>query len=132
MAERSQDWLEQAERDLENARWQKEGGYHEWACFVSQQAAEKAVKGVYQKLGAEAWGHSVGSLLEGLAGEIDVEDDLIAEGRRLDRYYVPARYPNGWAEGSPKDYYTEDDADEAIAGAEEIVRFGRRLLAGSG
>ncbi len=54
MPERSHDWMRQAEKDLENARWEKEGGYFEWACFVAQQAAEKAIKDVYQKLGGEA------------------------------------------------------------------------------
>ncbi|MDQ7850022.1 MAG: HEPN domain-containing protein [Armatimonadota bacterium] len=44
MAERSRDWVEQARRDLESARLQAEGGFFEWACFVSQQAAEKAVR----------------------------------------------------------------------------------------
>ncbi len=51
MAERSLDWIRQAEKDLENAHWEKKGGYYEWACFVSQQAGEKALKAVYQRFG---------------------------------------------------------------------------------
>ncbi|MBI4493722.1 MAG: HEPN domain-containing protein [Chloroflexi bacterium] len=34
-------------------------GFHDWACFSAQQAAEKTVKAVLQRLGAEAWGHAV-------------------------------------------------------------------------
>lgn len=39
------------------------------------------------------------------------------------------RYPNGWAKGTPKDYYEEDDAKEAIGCAEKILWLCDRLLA---
>lgn len=38
----------------------------EWACFASHQAAEKALRALYQAAGEEAWGHSVFALLENL------------------------------------------------------------------
>src|SRR5436305_3536911 len=41
MADRSGDWMAQAERDLDFARTAARDGFHEWACFVAQQAAEK-------------------------------------------------------------------------------------------
>ncbi|HDG62343.1 MAG TPA: HEPN domain-containing protein, partial [Thermotoga sp.] len=44
MPNRSEDWLRQALRDLEHAEESKRSGKHEWACFASHQAAEKAVK----------------------------------------------------------------------------------------
>ena len=46
-------------------------GFYEWACFISQQAAEKAAKAVLQRWGAEAWGHSVVRLLEAVAGRAE-------------------------------------------------------------
>ena len=52
--ERSRDWFDQAEGDLRHARSDVDGGYYEWACFSAQQAAEKAVKAVFQVMGAEA------------------------------------------------------------------------------
>jgi HEPN domain-containing protein len=48
MPERSGDWMAQAERDLEQAEWSLKGGFYEWVCFTCQQAAEKAVKAVFQ------------------------------------------------------------------------------------
>ncbi|MDR7537711.1 MAG: HEPN domain-containing protein [Armatimonadota bacterium] len=129
MAERSRDWVEQARRDLESARLQAEGGFFEWACFISQQAAEKAVKAAYQKLGGEAWGHALGPLLEGLREKVPVADELLACGRLLDRFYIPARYPNSWDRGSPKDYFTQEDAGHALRCAESILRFCEGLLA---
>ncbi len=48
--ERSADWMEQARGDLEHAAYDLVGGFFDWACFSAQQAAEKAVKAVFQKL----------------------------------------------------------------------------------
>jgi len=47
------------QRDLDATTVMTQNGIFEWACFVSQQAAEKAVKAVLQKMNATAWGHSV-------------------------------------------------------------------------
>jgi HEPN domain-containing protein len=130
MAERSADWFSQAERDLDAARWQLQGGFYEWVCFTCQQAAEKAVKAVYQQLHAVAWGHVVSRLLNELPDEIRPARDLIETAIRLDRYYVPTRYPNGFERGAPQEYYTETDAREAIAYAEKILQFCRSYLYG--
>jgi HEPN domain-containing protein len=64
--ERSADWLKQARRDLENAIHELRTGYYEWSCFLAPQSAEKVVKAVHQKMGGEAFGHSVAGLLESL------------------------------------------------------------------
>ena len=56
MPERSGDWLAQAIRDLEKANMDRKWKYYEWACFTSQQAAEKAVKALFQYIHADAWG----------------------------------------------------------------------------
>lgn len=130
MPERSEDWLVQARRDLESARWQAEGGFFEWACFICQQSAEKALKAVYQGLGGEARGHSVLNLLEGLRESVEVEEDLFECARSLDRFYIPTRYPNSWGGGSPKDFYTREDAERGLHSAETILRFCERRLAG--
>ncbi len=47
-----------------------ERGYYEWACFSAQQAAEKAVKALYQELGIDVWGHSIWRLLDRLPRNI--------------------------------------------------------------
>ena len=130
MAERSADWFRQARRDLDSARAQRTSGFFEWACFISQQASEKALKAVLQKLGAEAWGHSIVDLLRTLKERGDVPGTLHDSAINLDRYYIPARYPNGWASGSPADYFTEEDANAAIGHSEAILRYCEGVLAG--
>lgn len=44
MADRSGDWLTQAQRDLNHAADASEHEHFEWACFSSQQSAEKAIE----------------------------------------------------------------------------------------
>ena len=132
MAERSGDWLRQAWRDLGSARAQRESGYNEWACFISQQASEKALKAVFQKLGGEVWGHSIVDLLRMLQERVEVPGELQDSALNLDRYYIPSRYPNGWAAGSPADYFTDDDARAAIGHSEAILRFCESVLVGPG
>ncbi len=91
--ERSKDWLDQAKRDLEHARADLRGAFYGWACFSAQQAAEKAVKAVFQKLGAEAWGHSVADLVLELKKRHGVHEDLIDRALERDNAYIPARLP---------------------------------------
>lgn len=54
--ERSDDWMEEAKGDPEYAKSDMEHGFYNWACFSAQQASEKAVKAIFQKRRAEAWG----------------------------------------------------------------------------
>ena len=123
MVSRAKDWFEQAQRDPEHARHDLTEGYHEWACFSAQQAAEKGLKAVYQHMAGEAWGHSVKRLLEELPSEASVTPALVDCGRILDRFYIPTRYPNGFDYGKPGDYYTETDSQQAIGCAEKILRY---------
>lgn len=129
MPERSSDWLKQAQRDLESAKTQMENGFFEWACFIAQQGAEKAVKAVYQKIGGEAWGHSVSDLLKGLHEKIDIPLELRENARHLDKFYIPARYPNGWVSGTPSDYISREDAQNAVSNSEKIIQFCQGILA---
>lgn len=132
MPDRSADWLAQARRDLASARDQADHGYYEWACFIAQQAAEKALKAVYQRLGGEAWGHALTRLVEGLRERLEIPEEVARAARNLDRFYIPTRCPNAWDEGAPKDYFGAEDAADALAGAEAILRFCDRVLAGPG
>lgn len=125
MAERSADWLRQAESDLNHARHANDDGDYDWAAFASHQAAEKAVKALFQKLHLDAWGHAVSMLLTNLPLEARPEAALVDRAKGLDKHYIPTRYPNGFERGAPADYYTRKEAEEAIANAEAIVQFCR-------
>lgn len=128
MADRSRDWLNQAVRDLEQAEDSRDAGRHEWACFASHQAAEKAVKALHLHLGQEAWGHVIAKLLAELPETVSVEELLIEKGRVLDNFYMPTRYPNGHPEGAPFEHYGPLQSEEAIRYASEIAEFVRSQM----
>lgn len=126
--ERSADWMDQAQGDLEHAKSDLERAFYDWACFSAQQAAEKAVKAVFQKMGAEAWGHSVADLLEELSSSCSVPEKLRDGALELDKAYIPARYPNAHPSGSPRRRYTRTEAERMVIHAEQIIRFCESLL----
>jgi HEPN domain-containing protein len=128
VAERSGDWLSQAEHDCQHARNATADRDYDWACFAAQQAGEKALKALVARLGGDAWGHSLLALVTALTerepGVAPLREAAIA----LDRFYIPTRYPNGFDAGAPHEYFLEADARQAIAHAEAIIEFVRRRL----
>lgn len=127
MSNRANDWLNQAERDLEQAADSQKADRHEWACFAAQQAAEKAVKALHLHLGQEAWGHVVARLLDELP--IDVPAELVEKAKVLDNFYIPARYPNGHPEGAPFEHYGQLQSGEALDYASAIIKFAGSQMA---
>ena|SRR2546426_12520418 len=123
MPNRANDWLAQGRRDLELARHATAGGFHEWACFAAQQAAEKAVKALVTSLGGEARGHAIVAMAAALPAAARLSAELLDAARRLDRHYIPTRYPNGFDRGTPRDYFTAADARDAITDAQHIIEF---------
>lgn len=126
--ERSRDFLRQARRDLEQARLSLEAGFYEWAAFAAQQGAEKAVKALFQRLGAIAWGHSVTALLEELQGRFRVPEGLLDAATELDKAYIPSRYPDALPQGAPFERYRKPETERLLAHAEAIYAFCESLL----
>jgi len=127
--DRSSDWMNQAKSDLEHAKSDLNGGFYEWACFSAQQAAEKAVKAVFQKLRKDVWGHSVAGLIEELMSDVTIPEGLYEAALELDKAYIPTRYPNAHPRGAPHWLYTRSEAERLIGYAEEIIKFCEGVLA---
>ena len=113
-------WFNMALATVRSAEGDLERGDYNWACFKAHQSAEFAVKGLLRGLGLSAYGHSVSALLAAAPTELKALN-LLQQAKTLDKYYVPTRYPNAWAEGSPSDYYTREDASQAIGYAKSII-----------
>lgn len=130
--------------NLAHAESDVEHGFYDWACFSAHQAAEMAVKAVFQRHGAVAWGHSVADLLAELARPSDSEaadpsresDDpfvdrvgaLRTAALELDKAYIPARYPDAHPSGSPRDLYSLTEAQRLVEHARAIVQLCTDLL----
>ncbi|MEW6278216.1 MAG: HEPN domain-containing protein [Candidatus Eremiobacterota bacterium] len=125
----SRRWFAQAERDLEAARHNLGGTFYETACFLSQQAAEKALK-------AFLYGHGHGNVTGPSVLELGrrcqaIDADFAAlAGRwpRLDRLYMPTRYPDALPGGSPFEAFAVDDAEGALRDAGAILDLVRERL----
>lgn len=101
-----------------------DGGWtFHWACFAAQQAAEKAMKALYQHHNAEGWGHVLDRLIEGLLPDEPRLAEFRDKAKALDKLYIPTRYPSGLESGAPADSYTADEAARAIDHAKDIIGF---------
>ncbi len=115
-------WLEQAEYDLGFARYALEGRHYNQVCFISQQAAEKAVKAIVYGSGARrVRGHSIVELIDHFAEAVPELKELLDQGEALDVHYISSRYPNGLAGGVPFTTYCRPMAEAALEAAGKIV-----------
>lgn len=110
-------------------RARDDSGIADWIVgFHAQQAAEKALKALVMAKGGEPWGHLTTGLAEALPPEIAASTAVLDAARQLDKHYIPARYPNGFADGYPGKLYTQGEAEQAIADASSITTFCRGHL----
>jgi len=115
-------WLKQAQVDLGWAQHLLEEGAYYLVCFLSQQAAEKALKAFLYWQGEEVvLGHSVRQLCEKAAGYDESFAGNCPRWGILDTYYIPTRYPNGLPDGTPAETYDEVSGREALSLAKQIV-----------
>ena len=117
-------WFRQAERDLDDATFNRQGQRYNIACFLGQQAAEKAVKAYLYRRGAEdVWGNSLIDLCEDAKIFEMFFDTIKAEARQLDKYYDITRYPAFLPGGIPAEAFDDVDAARAIELAGTVVEF---------
>jgi HEPN domain-containing protein len=123
-------WLRQADVDLGAAR-RLADGFSALACFHAQQAAEKALKAILYASGERVvLGHSLAELGEAVERRRSDYGALRGEVAKLDRYYVPTRYPNGLpAGGDPNEAFDAEDAAAAIETARRAIEHARALIA---
>lgn len=115
-------WLTQAQHDRRAAEINRREGFAEIACFLAQQAAEKALKAYLYAQGERAVvGHATHLLVRQCADYDRAFDALRDACRNLDQYYIPTRYPNGLPGGIPHDVYSDDQAQEALRLAGQVL-----------
>lgn len=125
-------WLDEALWDYETALILHREKRYNAASFYAHQAAEKAVKALLYYLNEAPFGHSVRILLERYFKRSggDVDQELLALARELDRHYIPSRYPNAHPAGTPHEAYDENTSKRALEASKRILEFVRRLVVG--
>jgi HEPN domain-containing protein len=110
-------WIAFADEDLEVAGLVHRERYWGKACFLSQQAAEKYLKSTLSPEDRPRT-HRIQDLVHRVGW---VEDEgLRAALRRLDRFYLPSRYPDALPGGLETGLPLEADASEALATARAL------------
>ena len=117
-------WLRQAEQDLIDASYNRDGARFNISCFLCQQASEKAIKAfLYFREAEDIWGHSLIDLCED-AKIFDMFFDTIkSEARQLDKYYELTRYPGFLPGGICSEAFDVNDADRAYELSGLVVEF---------
>jgi len=122
--------LAQARADIDAAVHLVAGRHFNVACFLAQQAAEKALKGyLFYRGAAEVWGHSAAELCETCAEIEPAFGELVGPVSLLDKYYIPTRYPNGLPGGIPKDAFDKVEAERAVDIARRAADTAATLMA---
>jgi len=117
-------WLEFAKDDLRMAELALQERIFNQACFHSQQVVEKVFKGYlegFHKIIPKT--HALDDLLN-LCIEINRDFSNLKDiCLKLDKYYIPMRYPDALPGMLPDGLPNERDAQESISFAKEIMRF---------
>jgi HEPN domain-containing protein len=123
-------WILQAEDDLQFVEWVlKQGVFFDKGCFVSQQAGEKALKSCLYAIGERrVLGHSLFEMIIELIQRDRIFEEIQNQAKRLDRFYITTRYPNGLPGGSPFQIYTKADLSGAYDDLKKIFKISRNFL----
>jgi HEPN domain-containing protein len=94
MAQQPEEWLRQADYDMDTADYMFRGGRYMYTVFMCHLSLEKALKGLYaEKLGKEPPKiHNLLYLLEKM--KLTLPEDLFDFISTLNRVSVPTRYPD--------------------------------------
>lgn len=113
----------QAIHTFQSACRDLEEGDLDWAAFKFQQSAELAVKGWIRSTIHFVTGHSIIRMLREEALEPAPDDEILKCAEELDRIYIPSRYPDAYPDGSPMDYFREENVERLKGCAESILVF---------
>lgn len=116
-------WRVAADRALGASAAQAEAGFPEWACFLAEQAAQLALKGLLHGIGVGAWGHDLTELAARVSTEIGPPwpDAAASRAERLARFYLPTRYPDALPGGVPGDRFSAEDVAAACEDAAGLL-----------
>ena len=123
-------WFEQAKDDYWFVDWvQKENRFFDKGCFIAQQAGEKALKACLYAAGERrVFGHSLFEMVSNLIIRFDGFNSIVEECKRLDRFYIPTRYPNGLPGGSPFQVYSDKELKAALSDLTAVIQTAERFL----
>ncbi len=130
----------QATEDIKAANSSMKNKHFEWACFQSQQSAEKALKALLMAFNINNQGNGLVYLLKEWNRVVDEKpeenhkifeskfQELLENCQELDHHFFQPRYPNRFASGYPAEYYNQKSAIKSITYAKSIINYVKKTL----
>ena len=121
MAKDPQEWLRQADYDMDTAEYMWSGGRYFYAVFMCHLSIEKALKGLFQKRLREIPPkvHNLIFLIEKIG--LELPQDLYDWVFTLNRVSIPTRYPED-LQKMQKDY-DEEHTREVVEKSKETLQW---------
>lgn len=111
--EETKEWLERAEKDLSDAKFNLKGSRFEVSAFLSHQAAEKALKALFILRHKRLW--KIHDLVR-LSERVDAPKKIINLSDMLNPHYFTTRYPL-------EVEYNKEKATNALKFARGVVKW---------
>ena len=123
-------WFDQAMDDYRFVEWvQQENRFFDKGCFIAQQSGEKALKAcLYASGERRVIGHSLYEMVSRLIKTSDEFEPIQESCKRLDRFYIPTRYPNGLPGGSPYEVYSDTELQTALADLRLVIQAAEKFI----
>jgi len=99
-----------------------------WCCFTCHQAAEKALKAVREDVGDPQTGCNLNILRDAAGDYVTAYGEVRNARARLNRLYIPTRYPDAFPMGAPAEQFFKMDAEEALNDAEAVLRYAEEAV----
>ncbi len=117
-------WYDQAAADLDAGNRNAEFGIAYLACFLAQQSAEKALKGLLLwTRGDKPRLHLIAQLIRELPEADRPAAHLVADAQTLDKYYTTTRYPDTLDFALPSQSFSAREARGALDIAASVLQF---------
>lgn len=115
-------WLREAHNTLKQAQHSFESKDYNLVCFLTEQAAQKALKAVlYRDETRFVTIHSITELIKKIAVTRTEFLEILDRGTKLDQYYLSSRYPDAVPEPAiPSEIFIKEQAEEAMSIARTI------------
>ncbi|MGH7729021.1 MAG: HEPN domain-containing protein [Vulcanimicrobiaceae bacterium] len=115
-------WREQAEADLRYAHTNLSAKHYALVCFLSQQAAEKAIKAIlHWRAGDFPRTHLIADLVEELRAHDPQLAERLREAPALDAFYQSTRYPDALDDAVPDRSFYDREARLALDRAQDVM-----------
>ena len=123
-------WIREAENTLGQAERNCRQDAYNLACFLAEQAAQKALKAVRYLDGARfVTIHSISELIVEISKNRPEFLTLRSSAAILDQYYLTTRYPDAVAEPAiPSEIFTKEQAEQALSIARTIFQTCQSLI----